>query len=346
MGECEVCGHEEGPRPNRVLVLSGGGGKGIYEAAWLEALLQKEPALDFDGFIGISAGSLNAAYLAGTPMAGGFGSQASRDALRQRVAALLALWESVRSCRGVYDGDLSKKYAVFFRVFVLGKAGAVDPAPIRAMIDQHIRSREISTSGRRLLVGATQLDTGRYVEFCEQCPRIHEGVKASTAIPAAFSPVWCQGRRYVDGAIINNTPLGSAYRMNPKGEILAVQTTPIRRVAGVMATLEADVPARDPDRDGNAFEILVRAARIMSEEVQKDDVEGAWRWHIALSALEAAGRNPFSNRQAIQTRVWAPKDRLIEDEEIFEWDDLCRMRDQGRADAQNDAFLDFVRDSP
>lgn len=329
----------------RVLVLSGGAGKGIYEAACLKALLAKEPGLDFDCFVGISAGALNSAYLAQVPMQGasGFGTAASCAALRAKVDALLALWTGVGSYRNVYKGKLSCKARVFWRVFVCRNPAAVDASPIRAMIDQHIQTAAVAASGRRLLVGATDLDTGEDVKFDETFDDIPAAVKASAAIPAFFSPVEIGGKRYVDGALRHNTPLSLAYKERPALEVVAIQTTPIRISNASTGELDASIGETTRRKTRDALDVLGRAAMIMSEEVQKDDVQGAWRWARALQAVQAAGVTlpPDVHRTMIPTRIWAPKDILLEDEKVFEQDDLDRMSARGAEDGVDLPVLTF-----
>jgi predicted acylesterase/phospholipase RssA len=71
-----------------LLTLSGGGSLGAYEAGVLNKLLHENSSIDYDFILGVSAGSMNAAYLSTYPQ----GPQGLADG----VAALHELWRSVQ----------------------------------------------------------------------------------------------------------------------------------------------------------------------------------------------------------------------------------------------------------
>jgi len=73
----------------RVLSLSGGGSFGAFEAGVLARMLDDAPGLDYDFHLGVSAGALNAGYLA-TYAQGPAG-------FADGVASLKELWETTKS---------------------------------------------------------------------------------------------------------------------------------------------------------------------------------------------------------------------------------------------------------
>jgi hypothetical protein len=96
-----------------------------------------------------------------------------------------------------------------------------------------------------------------------------------------------------------------------------------------------------------ALDVLVRAARIMADEVQRDDLQGAEQWNAAISAIERAKArvaDPEAKRilqealdeigkRHVPVRVYAPAEDLLEDELVFGEADMARMFEQGVSDA-------------
>ncbi len=355
---------ERPPKVNRALVLSGGGAKGIYEVGCLQALLELQPKLDFDFFVGISAGSLNASFLSQAAMEGGVGSPESRAALRRRVAELLAIWKTIHEPADIYKGK--SRPGLLTKIWVAaGKNGLVDPRPIRAKIRDHVGPSPVL---RRLHVGATCLETGLYrgFEFWNgrpaQVPGLATAVMASAAVPAVFDPIEIQDATLVDGAIRENTPLGIAYRafdeplpLPAPGDlprVVVIQTSPL------LGYVPEQKFAMGGEWDGdNALDVLIRAAEIMADEVQKDDVRGARGWNLVLRFLQeldgsramlppaiaqrldelhADLREPGkADKRYVPTAVYAPDGPLLDNELVFTEQDLADMLQRGRDDAKH-----------
>jgi len=226
-----------GPRrrasaPRIGLALAGGGPLGaIYEIGALCALQDALPGLDFtalSGYVGVSAGGFLAAGLANglsprrmcrafieddAPAGdrvhpGAFMHPAWREFAR-RTAALpgLALQVAWRAALGGQTWLAASER--------LGRAlptGLFDHAPIEAelrrLLSQPGRSNDFRALKHRLVLVATDLDSGQSAPFgmpgWDAVP-ISQAVAASAALPGMFPPVPIdgpQGRRwYVDGAL-------------------------------------------------------------------------------------------------------------------------------------------------
>jgi predicted acylesterase/phospholipase RssA len=220
------------------LALAGGGPLGaIYEIGALCALEEAVTGLDLnalDGYVGVSAGGFIAAGLAngmtprqlctafieadrtqGPGKAGADHVPASmfmRPALgefAQRLASLprLAAQAGWRYALGDMPGLTALEH--------LGRAlptGLFSHAPIEAQMRRILAApgrsndfRELrATRGRRLVLVATDLDSGEAAPFgmpgLDHVP-ISQAVAASAALPGLFPPVPINGRWYVDGAL-------------------------------------------------------------------------------------------------------------------------------------------------
>jgi NTE family protein len=230
----DIAAHEGVPARRRAaprigLALAGGGPLGaIYEIGALCALdevLVGADLNDLHAYVGVSAGGFIAAALANgmTPRAlcnAFIENDADDEAdlfrpsllmrpawgeFAQRAAALPALaaqagWHYVFGRRSLL--------AAFER---LGRAlpagllsGAAMEAQLRRLFERPGRTNDFRRLARRLVLVATDLDTGAAAPFgrpgWDHVP-ISRAVQASAALPGVYAPVEIDGRSYVDGAL-------------------------------------------------------------------------------------------------------------------------------------------------
>jgi NTE family protein len=220
----------------------------------LERLGEVAPELEFPVLNGVSAGAINAAYLAN--FLGNFGA-ASR--------ALSELWAGLRSelvVRGAPVAMLSNvarwgTQLLSGGVQPLPKArGLLDTAPLRSLLQTALQGPDGVLSGveRKLLEGrlaalaitTTSYATGSAITFAQQAPgrevpswsrpqrtghaaSIHiDHVMASAAIPLLFPAVRIGGAWHGDGSIRDAAPLSAALHLGAD-RILVVST--VRRPA-------------------------------------------------------------------------------------------------------------------
>jgi len=216
-------------RPPKVgLALAGGGPLGaIYEIGALCALEEAVPDLDLnalDGYVGVSAGGFVAAGLANgmTPrqLCAAFiendGPRADivqpnlfiRPALSEYARRLAAL-PGLVAMAGF--GFVFKGRTLLASLEHLGRAlptGLFSNAPlerqVRSLMSGRGRSNDFRQLSRRLVLVATDLDSGEAAPFglpgWDHVP-ISEAVAASAALPGLFPPVPIDGHWYVDGAL-------------------------------------------------------------------------------------------------------------------------------------------------
>jgi len=231
------------PRSTDVgLALAGGGPLGItYEIGAVNALAEALDGVDFAGlgvYVGVSAGSAIASGLANgiSPReicrvfvegeSPGEGVQAFDPSMllqpsvgeyAHRLAtipgaigyALRAFWaDPVDSGWG----------AAFARFGQLVPTGLFDNSNIdrflRSLFDLPGRTNDFRQLSSKLILVATDLDSGLAVEFgskeFDYVP-ISRAVQASAALPLLFPPVRIAGRDYVDGALTKTMHASGAY---------------------------------------------------------------------------------------------------------------------------------------
>ena len=224
------------PRPRIGLALAGGGPLGgIYEVGALLALgeaLRGVDLNDLDAYVGVSSGGFVAAGLANgispAQMYRLLVAEGRDAALPPALFLRPALGEFWRRAVSV-PRHATASLAAFLRdplrhgalesFAALGRAvptGVFDQRAIHGFLNRLLSQRGRSNDFRRLrhklLLVATNLDTGASVTFgapgFDHVP-IDQAIAASAALPGLFPPVEIDGEHYVDGAL-NKTLHASA----------------------------------------------------------------------------------------------------------------------------------------
>ncbi len=170
------------------LVLSGGANLGAAQVGMMMAL--DESGVRPDLVIGTSVGALNGAWVA---------ADAPLDELGD-------LWRSLR--RGqVFPADPLRGLLGF----VGRRDHLVSDRGLRLLLRKHLRFERLEDAPVAFHVLATDVLTGLGVLFSEG-PAV-ETILASTAIPGVLPPVPIDGRHYMDGGVVNNTPISYAVEL-------------------------------------------------------------------------------------------------------------------------------------
>ena len=171
-------------------VFSGGGPLGALQVGALKALVERDILPDL--VVGTSVGAVNASSLAFEPTA--LGVQRLEESWRGLVgtelfpgSGFMASWT-----RMLRRGD---------RVF--------DNGGMKKLIETNLgEGATFEDAQLPLGVVTTELITGAERVFTSG--PILEPLLASTAMPGAFPPVDIDGRRYIDGGVVNNVPIAPA----------------------------------------------------------------------------------------------------------------------------------------
>ncbi len=234
---------QDGGRPRRAIVFSGGGARGAYEAGVVRYILGELPkrlghSVAFDIICGSSVGAIHACYLAATAHEGAdrgsrlvdfWTSMRLEDVLPLSARDLIRLPGRIlglrRVARAVRSGEPPERLY-----------GLLNTEPLERLVLNAIPWRGIRNNVREGRVGAvcvaaTQIATGRVVVFIETRDRqISHWVRdplivpratrllpthalASAAIPILFPAVRIASTYYADGGLRMNTPLAPALRL-------------------------------------------------------------------------------------------------------------------------------------
>jgi NTE family protein len=192
-------------RPRVAFVLSGGGNQGVAQVGMLRALIER--GIVPDVVVGTSAGALNGSAVAYSPTIAG-------------VARLANAWIELTTADVFPGGRLVRAWNVVRRGTYLFESTGLE-----AVIDRSTAARSFADLAVPLRVVATDLDTGEEVVLASG--PLRPALLASTALPGVFPIVSHDGRRLVDGGVVNTVPLWHAlsgpvdrvYVMNVTGSI-------------------------------------------------------------------------------------------------------------------------------
>jgi len=261
------------------LVMAGGGARGAYEAGVLRFVLSKLPQrlgrpIGPDIICGTSVGALNGAYIGAAP---GDPSAPMR---------LSGMWREM-DIKQVYRFEALDLLRSPFRIFGTGgqeHRSLVDGAPLH----QYVRDsfpweglRRAIDQGRlrAFVVAATDIASGRCVQFVDQAPDnpkigshhaevsvVHtritaEHCLASSAIPFLFPAIAVDGQMMADGSLRQNTPLSPALRFGAKKVL----------VVGVKRAMKDRTHTPYPDQDPTMAFLAGKALNaLMLDPIEKD----------------------------------------------------------------------------
>jgi NTE family protein len=230
------------------LVLTGGGARAAYQVGVLRFLAERRPDLPIPILTGVSAGSINAAFLASR--AGTFSSA---------VYSLAEIWRHMRIERLFRAGPVSVatrfgrwglRLSSGGARFAPNQEGLIDTEPMRQFLERHLGRVDGHLRGLADNVAAgvvegfaiTAIDwsTGESVDWIagaelpswrtpnrrsESVAIGVEQIMASTAIPILFPAIRVGGSWFGDGGVRESDPLWPATHLGAD-RILAVSTKP------------------------------------------------------------------------------------------------------------------------
>lgn len=238
----------------RALVLAGGGSRGAFESGAIDFLIN-EAGLDFDIFLGSSAGALNAAVL---------GSARNYRELVKQSRQLRELWLNIRGDRSIYHRS---------RLSILNLMlydALYNPIGLRRLLTEYIDpARLCSNPSKFIKIGTVAIETGELFFADSRNPAIQSHLRdyilASASIPVYFPPVKIDGKHWYDGGLRDITPLGAAFEEQPD-EIVVILTFPVNRY---LEPVLPEVRYRGP------FHALLRAFNILTSEISANDLQYA-----------------------------------------------------------------------
>ena len=233
------------PSEGLALLLTGGGARAAYQVGVLLAIAERRPDLTFPVLTGVSAGSINAAFLAGYDgpfcdavrelrrkwgqfttdhVYGPTTATMARSAARWLVEAVSGWRKGPPMARGVFEAGPLREFLA-------------ETIPFGG-IEKNIRSGRL----RAVALSTSSYASGRTTTFVQGVSELemweralHCGVRAkltldhlmaSCAIPLIYPAVRLNGQYYGDGSVRQTSPLAPAIQLGARN-ILAIASGPL-----------------------------------------------------------------------------------------------------------------------
>lgn len=290
------------------LVMSGGGARGAYQAGVLSAIAEITQDLKmtnpFKIYTGVSAGAINAAFLA-----------SGADDFAQTTKGLVDLWSQITSDQVFYTDPISLgkngikwlediSFGGFFSASSKAGKSLLDTAPLRALINKNMQFDNIQAnidSGKLRGVAVTAMDyqTSAGVTFIqshkdikmwdrkrrrsEQTKIQAEHVMASSAIPMLFPSISVDSSYYGDGCIRNQSPSGPAIYMGAEKLVVIG----VRMEAHLQPELMTTLQMRPPSV-AKVINVLLNAVMLDGIEVDLERLEHINKFIDKFSALDSS----------------------------------------------------------
>lgn len=262
----------------RAFVLSGGANYGAQQVGALEALFER--GLIPDMLVGVSAGALNAAWVAAHPTLDG-------------VRELARIWREEAAANFPHVPALRAGFRL-----ISGKDSLLSSEPLRRFLRRWPFADGTfgELRGPRLYTVAARLTDGALRVFGDDpADRLLDGLMSSTAMPPYYPPWTVDGVPYLDGGVISHLPLQVAVARGAT-DLYALRIGP-------HPTADGSAPRNMLSIGGQAISLLIdRQVRLEIEAVRRepgvrlrvlhlylDDDPGLWNFARAADLI-AAGR--------------------------------------------------------
>lgn len=283
------------------LALSGGGSAGAWSIGALTALI--EDGVRFDVAAGVSVGAIQAAaYCMYKPEDDKLAVKFLQDEFLHLETQ--AIWR--------HHVPLRRLHGLWLRSFVSAR-------PLRKKLESILDPTAIRLSGKQLRIGAMSTQ-GEYKIFDEHEPHLVDAVLASAAFPGAFAPVSVGGTEYIDGGVIETTPIKA---------LIAAGCTTIYAIICHPAKLELP-----EDRHITGLEQAMRAIDAMAHQIVSKDIEIAMM-HSALAQMAPHA----TDKKPVEIKVIRASKKQTQNPLRFVPRESMAMFDDGYAEAHRGFIL-------
>lgn len=287
-------------RPKIGLALSGGGARGFAHIGVLQALEKLHIPIDY--IAGTSMGSV-----VGGLYASGLSTQALQKAVQQDIN-WDEVFESAKSNRDRLSYREKQNQRRFFLDFELGltqenvavPAGLINGQNLFLILKRLTRNINIqSFSQLPIAFKAVATDLNTAQPYLLEKGDLALALRASMAVPFAFSPVEIDGHVLADGGILNNLPVDVVKAMGADIVIAINISTPLGQLKANSSFLSVAQQAIDTALIQNTLTALDKADVVITPEIENyrsDDFNKA-------EALIAKGMEAIEHKKVLLTSL-------------------------------------------
>jgi NTE family protein len=259
----------------KALVMAGGAEKCSFQVGAVKYLLG-DLRLQYDAYIGSSAGTINAAFLA----------QFKTGNEQHAAENLEGLWNRITA------EQIYRNWFLFGRLAGIWKSSIFNSKPMQKLIEKTISLKKIRNSGKITIAGAVSVDSGKYTCFHPSHPHFLKAIAASATFPGAFTPVKIDNHYFIDAGIKQCSPLEQAIQMGAE-DITLIFTSPEMRVKRFTP-------------NPTSIDVLFRALDLTTDKIMTNDLEKV----LMYNRLACAG---LTDKKEIKIQIIRPDINLTED---------------------------------
>jgi NTE family protein len=280
----------------KALVCSGGSVKGSHSCGVIQYLLG-DLQTKYEILAGCSVGAINCGFLSLFP-----------EGQEKEAALNMKNW-----WLKLDNSKIMTRWKPFGRLHAPWRKSFYDSSPLQDLIRSNITIEKVRASGKKVVVGAVSLNSGKYTLFNQDDDDFIDAILASSAFPAILSPIKMRGQLWMDGGIKTLSPISAAIHMGAT-EIDVITTSPAVRVKKFID-------------DPSILDIFKRAFDLSTDKILSNDID------IAIMHNELA-KTGISYKKIIKLRIFRPKQNLIEDTFDFDPKKIREMIELGYNDAK------------
>ncbi|HYT03915.1 MAG TPA: patatin-like phospholipase family protein [Gemmatimonadales bacterium] len=271
------------------LVLAGGGARAAYEVGVLSAIAERAPGLEFPIVTGVSAGAINAVYLAAHAETLSVALGALRDHWRHLVVDRVYRIRPWHLGRALFRGVVGTLLGAGGEGAVV--RGLMDMSPLRDFLAARfdfggIDAKIAAGRLRAVALSATSYASGETATFVHGAPDVPtwrralryavrtrltlDHVLASAALPILFPAVRLGDAFYGDGSVRQTAPLAPAIHLGARAILVVTQ----RSEPELAASLAPAAPAlREYPTLAEVIGLLLHAIFLDALEADAERIE-------------------------------------------------------------------------
>lgn len=210
------------------IVLEGGGAKGAYQVGAWKAL--KEAGIKIKGIAGTSVGALNGAMMCMDEL-----EQAEK--LWSELTYSKVMDVDDEKMKQIMDLEMPLSEMVEHAKEIIGERG-VDVTPLKNMLEEYVDEEKIRNSPRDLYVKTLRVDDIKELDV--DMKKVQPGLMKDFLLASAYLfPIFriekLHEKIYLDGGVVDNTPISSLVRRNYQ-DIIVI------RIFGMGRTKKVKIP--------------------------------------------------------------------------------------------------------
>jgi predicted acylesterase/phospholipase RssA len=198
-----------GTHSKTAIAFQGGGALGAYAFGALKRIYEDEPAFRPSCVSGVSIGAFTAAIVASHP--------------ENPIPKLQDFWSDLTVMHSAFLPPAAERFLAYFgnSAFYWPRldyfrlpfwTNFYELGPIRRTLETHVDLARIARADVKLVVTATDIESGEIVEFANNDPAkpiTMDHLIASGSLPPSYPAKEIGGRSYWDGGLFDNTPLSA-----------------------------------------------------------------------------------------------------------------------------------------